>query len=122
MTNKEGKSEALWSMASYLPFFNIIIAPIAMINKVKSELVLYHARHGLIYFIFLILSLIFLWIHPFFGFISQMIIIALHIVGAIAGLMGKYYKLPIISAIALSIPKYYIFRALTGKDPENSDL
>ena len=121
MENKEGKSEVLWSVASYLPFFNVIIAPLAAINKVKSDFVLYHARHGLIFFALFLLSLILIWISAFWGYISQLVIIIFHITGVVASIMKKYYKIPVISSIALSIPKYYIFMALTGKDPENGD-
>ena len=119
---KSISGEKGWSMACYIPFFNILICALCAVRMVTSPLCRFHSRQGLI-----LLSLLFVTI--FVALISQTlsvmlwgITLLLHLAGAAIAFYGKDSKIPILGQLAMKIPEFYIFEMLTGKKPESLDV
>lgn len=96
------KDGMFFAVISYISFLCIV----SLILKKDNEFTVYHAKHGLVFFILEVASFIisiipFLgWLMGFFGFV---IFTLLSLWGILQALTGKYYRLPVLSEIAEKI-------------------
>ncbi len=99
--NKDIHEGKIYAMISY--WFFLCILP--LILKKENKFAVYHAKQGLVLFIFLVGGFIFSII-PFFGLVYRLILFLYLLImlwGTIQALMGKYTRIPIISDIASKI-------------------
>ena len=91
----ESQENRLLAAISYL----WIISLIMLLIKKDSKFIQFHAKQGLVIFIVAVISWFFLWI-PVFGWLLNLAIIVLVVVGFIKAYSGEYYKMPVISIFA----------------------
>lgn len=93
---QEGK---FFAVISYISFLCIV----SLILKKNNKFALYHAKQGLVLFIFEVISFI-LSIIPILGWLIKtfgIVVFAIFSIwGMLQSLMGKYNRFPIISTIA----------------------
>ena len=113
--------ERLWAMACYVPVVNLVICTICSVRMVNSVLCLFHLRQGLVLFVFWFVTVL-------VGFLSQTlslmllgVVLLLHLWGAISAYKQSQNLLPLVGNFALKIPPYYLYKRLTGKDPEKNN-
>ena len=114
-------NEGRWSIACYIPVFNIVAVLVASVKMVNSQFVLFHARQGLVLFVFWLLTGL---VSFFAGLVSAVlfaILLLLHLLGALFAFNKKTSALPIIGQFAAMIPETYLFELLTGQKPQSGD-
>ena len=91
----EGKA---WALLSYLS----LLCLLPLILKRNNEFALFHAKQGLLFFLFsIVFSLV--TVVPVLGFIGMLgnlVIIILCVVGLFKVLQGKYWEAPVLGKIA----------------------
>lgn len=92
----EGK---IFAIISYWLFLCIL----PLLLKKNNKFAVFHAKQGLVLFIFLVLGFILNMI-PFLGWLIYRIVLFLYLVmlvwGSSQALMGKYTRIPVVSKIA----------------------
>jgi len=91
----ESQENKLLAAISYLWILSIII----LLVKKDSKLVQFHAKQG---FILFVASVIF-WFIPILGWILNLVVLVLVVVGFIKALSGEYWKVPLVSSLAEKI-------------------
>jgi len=92
---KVTQEDKLLAAVSYLWIVSVVI----MIIKKDSKFIQFHAKQG---FVIFIASIIFLFI-PFLGWLLNLLIVILVILGFIKALSGEYWKIPVVYSIANKI-------------------
>lgn len=112
------QSEKKWATWCYVPFVNIVTAPLAAVRRGNSHFCRFHARQGLIIFALWFLTIIIGFISETLSLMLWGIVLMLYIAGIFIVRSEQETKIPIIGHLAMIIPEFYIFKLLTGKMPE----
>ena len=92
----EGSSDSnLIAAVSYLWLLSVVV----LLVKKNDSYVNFHAKQGLVLFI----ASVILWVIPLLGWILNLVVFAMIIVGFIKALSGEKYKLPLVADIAEKI-------------------
>jgi len=110
--------EKRWAMSCYIPIFNIVSCVVVSIKMVNSKFCRFHSRQGIALFGLWIVTIFLSVISPMLGLMLWGITLLLHIAGVVIAYGLKETQIPIVGQVALKIPEFYIFKLLTGKDPE----
>lgn len=110
--------EKRWAMLCYLPVVNLITCIFTSLKMVNSNFCLLHARNGLVLIAVDILALLLIALNETLGLMFLGIVILLHIVGLYLACNLKNTPIPVVTSLAMRIPPLYIFKRLTGKEPE----
>jgi len=110
--------EKRWAMSCYIPIFNIISCVVVAIKMVNSKFCRFHSRQGLVLFALWLVTIFIAMVSPTFSLMLWGITLLLHIAGLVFAYNLKETQIPLIGQISLKIPEFYIFKLLTGKDPE----
>jgi|GEM_PF-1796464 len=110
--------EKRWAMSCYIPIFNVVSCVVVSIKMANSKFCRFHARQGLTLFALWIFTILIAVVSPTLSLMLWGITLLLHIAGVIISYKLKETQIPLIGQIALKIPEFYIFKLLTGKDPE----
>lgn len=94
-TAQPGSDEKLLGALSYLWILSIVI----LLIKRDSPFVQFHAKQGLVLWV---ASIIF-WFIPVLGWILNLIVLLLIIIGFVQALNGAEWKMPVVSEIASKI-------------------
>lgn len=89
---KDIEENKVLAALSYLWFMSIVV----LILKKDSPFAQFHAKQGMILFIG---SVLFMFI-PFLGWILNLVIFILILVGFVQAISGKYWEIPLISELA----------------------
>lgn len=93
---KTSKSDTnLMAALSYLWLLSVVM----LVVKKDDSYVLFHAKQGLVLFI----ASIVLWFIPFLGWLLQLAIFVMVIIGFIKALSGEKYSLPVVGSVAEKI-------------------
>lgn len=85
----------LMAALSYLWLLSVVM----LVIKKDDPFVLFHAKQGLVLF----LGSIALWFIPILGWLLQLAIFVMVVIGFIKALSGEKYQLPVVGAIAEKI-------------------
>ena len=100
--NKELQEGKFFAAISYISFFCVL----AMMLKRENKFAIYHAKHGLVLFVFEVVAFILSMI-PFLGWFIRVIgllfFILLSLWGIANSMQGNYSRIPFVSRIADSI-------------------
>ncbi len=119
---KNISGERGWSMACYIPVFNIIACPLCAVRMVASKLCRFHSRQGLALFSLWMFTIFIALISQTLSLMLWGITLLLHIAGVVIAYTGSETKIPLLGQLAVKIPEYHIFEILTGKKPEALDV
>lgn len=103
--DKEVKEGRIFAILAYFS----ILCLVPLILKRDNKFAIHHGKQGLVLFIWLVAASLLFWI-PVLGqlifIISFICIVCISIIGIVQVLMGKYWKMPVISDIAskMTIP------------------
>ena len=114
--------EKRWSLACYFPLFNVLITLIVAVRKVDSDFCMFHARHGLVFFVLWFSTVFVALFSPILSLMLLGVVVMLYIFGAYKAFKGEIYTVPVLTSLAIRIPKAYIYTTLTGKIPDNNNL
>jgi len=109
--------EKKWAFACYIPIFNIITCPLAAVRRANSEFCRFHARQGMVIFFVWILTIFTALISQIVSLMLWGVVLLLYISGMVIVSKGLMSKFPVIGAIAMRIPEFYMYKLLTGRDP-----
>ena len=107
--------ERKWAFACYLPVINVITCVLASVRLVQSEFVLFHARQGLVLFLFWFITIIVALFSQFLSLLFWIIMLLLHGAGMAIAAVGSDAKIPVVGNLGSKIPPYFIYRLLTKK-------
>jgi len=96
---KLSQDDQLWGALSYLWVFSIV----ALALKKNNDFIRFHANQGALLFILSFIGLI-----PVFGWIINLIILILAIIGIIKALAGKKWELPALGEAAKNFGNWVI--------------
>ena len=113
--------EKRWAMSCYLPVVNLLTCALTSVKMVNSKYCRFHARQGIIIFLFWVVATLISLISQTLGLMLLGIFLLLSIAGIVVVYKGKNGKLPIVAQFADKIPEYWAFKTLTGKIPEQLD-
>ena len=91
----ESQENKLMAAISYLWIVSIIM----LLIKKDSKFVQFHAKQGFILFI----ASIILWFIPVLGWILNLLVVVLVVVGFIKAFSGEYWKIPVVASLAEKI-------------------
>ena len=94
----ETQENKLLAAISYL----LIVSLIMLLVKKDSKFIQFHAKQGLVVFILAVICWFVIWI-PVFGWLLNLGVIVLIVVGFIKAYSGEYWKMPIVSTFAEKI-------------------
>ncbi len=112
--------DRLWAMACYVPVVNLVICTICSVRMVSSKLCLFHLRQGLVLFLLWFATVLMGLVSQTLSLMCLGVVLLLHVWGAVSAYRQSLESLPVIGSFALKIPPYYLYKRLTGKDPENN--
>lgn len=111
-------SEKWWATACYIPAVNLVICTLCSVRMVNSQLCLFHFRQGLVLFSFWFATILVAFLSQTLSLMLWGVVLLLHIWGGVVAFQQKTNPLPLIGNLAMKIPPYYLYKLLTGKDPE----
>lgn len=114
--------ERLWAMACYVPVVNLVICLLCSVRMVNSQLCLFHLRQGLVLFFFWFATVMTGLVSQTLSLMFLGVVLVLHVWGAVGAYRQNQNLLPVVGNFALKIPPYYLYKRLTGKDPEKISL
>lgn len=94
-SDKDVEENKVLAAISYLWIISLII----LLVKKESAFAKFHAKQGLILWIF---SIVF-WIIPVIGWILNLVILVFIIIGFIQAISGKWWKVPLVGQLAEKI-------------------
>ncbi|OGY78539.1 MAG: hypothetical protein A3B74_04215 [Candidatus Kerfeldbacteria bacterium RIFCSPHIGHO2_02_FULL_42_14] len=89
---KDIEENKVLAALSYLWFISIVI----LILKKDSPFAQFHAKQGIILFIASVIC----WFIPFLGWLLNLVIFVVIIVGFAQAISGKYWEIPLVSDLA----------------------
>lgn len=100
--HKEIQEGKFFAVISYISFLCVV----TMLLKKHNRFAIYHAKHGLVIFVFEVACFV-LSIIPFFGWLIKtfgtVIFILVSLWGVLQALMGNFCKIPVVSKVAHKI-------------------
>lgn len=107
-----------WAVGCNIPVINSVICLLAAVKLASNSFILFHARQGLVLFVFLVVAVFFgsLIFTPFGNMILMGIVLLAHGFGIIMAFQMKEIQIPVLGQLAMKIPPLYIFKKLTGRD------
>lgn len=114
-------NERLWAVFCYFPVLNPIVCLVAAVRMVGSELVRFHARQGLMVFALLIAVMIVSFFTYSLAWLLNGLILVVTIYGAYLAYHGEK-KMPVLGDLALKIEEFWLYKKLTGHDPDKDLL
>lgn len=118
---KDTAMENIWALSCYVPIFNIVTCTLTSIKMVNSKLCRFHARQGLVMFALMFLTMFVPLISTSLSFLVWILLFGLHGAAMYFSYQKKDIRFPVLAQLAEKIPEYFIFKTLTGKNPERDE-
>lgn len=108
-------NEGRWAIACYVPIFNIVACVLAAVRLSGSEMVMLHARQGMVLFAMWFLTILIALVAPLLSLLLWLVVLGFHGFGMFLAIMKKNTPLPFVGKLAIMVPKYFFYELLTGK-------
>jgi uncharacterized membrane protein len=111
-------SDKKWAISCYIPVLNLVTCVLTSVRKVNSSFCLFHARQGLVLFGLWFLTIVVALVSQTLSLMLWGVVLLLHGSGAVLAFKNEVSKIPVLGDLAMKINEYYLFKLLTGKNPE----